>query len=87
MENSLLEAHSQRTNFKILVVDSSYLFEESNSLTALVRAGVDVEYIKMVLVEHNMSSVRRVLLGAHSIQGNGSLYSHAGCSMISRSAS
>ena len=87
IENSLLEAHSRGTNFKVLVVDSSHLFEGSNSLTALVRAGVDVEYIKMVLVEHNMSNVTRVLLGAHSIQANGSLYSRAGCSMIARSAS
>ena len=87
IEKSLLEAHSRGTSFKVLVVDSSHLFEGSNSLTALVRAGVDVEYIKTVLVEHNMSSVTRVLLGAHSLQANGSLHSRAGCSMIARSAS
>ncbi|KAG0127073.1 hypothetical protein HOY82DRAFT_614045 [Tuber indicum] len=87
IERSLLEAHSRGTNFKVLVADSSHLFEGKNSLTTLVRAGVDVEYIKMVLVEQYMGGVTRVLLGAHSLQANGSLYSRAGCSMIARSAS
>ncbi|KAG0644100.1 hypothetical protein HOY80DRAFT_997213 [Tuber brumale] len=87
IEKSLLEAHSRGTNFKVLVADSSHLFEGKNSLTTLVRAGVDVEYIKMVLVEQYMGGVTRVLLGAHSLQANGSLYSRAGCSVIARSAS
>ncbi|PWW79408.1 nagb/rpia/CoA transferase-like protein [Tuber magnatum] len=87
VEKSLLEAHSRGTNFKVLVVDSSHLFEGKNLLTTLVRAGIDVEYIKAALVDHYMGSVTRALLGAHSLQANGSLHSRAGCSKIARSAS
>ncbi|RPA98101.1 nagb/rpia/CoA transferase-like protein [Choiromyces venosus 120613-1] len=87
IERSLLEAHTRGKRFKVIVADSSHLFEGKNSLATLVAAGIEVQYMKMVLVEQNMASVTRVLLGAHSLQANGSLYSRAGCSMIARSAS
>lgn len=82
----LLEARNQGTKFRLTVVDSRPLFEARQVAHDLTEAGIDTTYIPLSALHYAMRSVDKVLLGAHAMLSNGSLYSRAGTAMVAMAA-
>ena len=86
VQQTLLEAHQQGIQFKVIVVDSRPLFEGKNLVTALVEAGVEVQYSFTHALAHFMKDATKVFLGAHSMLSNGRLYSRIGTAIVAMMA-
>lgn len=90
VEKTLLTAHRQGKDFKVIVVDSRPMFEGRNLTRSLIRAGLKVQYTLLsglsdVLSNHS-ESVTKCFLGASAMLGNGSLLSRAGSAMVAMMA-
>ncbi|EXJ55936.1 translation initiation factor eIF-2B subunit delta [Cladophialophora yegresii CBS 114405] len=92
VEKTLLTAHHQGKQFKIIVVDSRPMFEGRNLARSLVRAGLKVQYTLLsglsdVLSYHAPGdAVTKCFLGASAMLGNGNLLSRAGSAMVAMMA-
>ena len=84
---TLLQAHTQGTKFKVIVIDSRPLFEGKELAQELVAAGLDVQYSLTHAISHLMQSTTKVFLGAHAMLSNGRLYSRIGTAVVAMNAS
>ncbi|KAI9473749.1 MAG: hypothetical protein EXX96DRAFT_528628 [Benjaminiella poitrasii] len=83
----LLETKKKGIDFKVIVVDSRPLFEGKRLLRQLVAAGIDCSYYLLSSVYVALKSVTKVIMGAHALLNNGTVYSRIGSSMIAMAAS
>lgn len=86
VEKTILQAHSQGTNFRVIVVDSRPLFEGKRLATSLINAGLHVEYLPFSGIARAVSDATVVLLGAHSLLSNGRLQSRVGTASLAMAA-
>lgn len=84
VEKTLIAAHRQGKQFKVIVVDSSPMFEGKNHARSLVRAGLKVQYALLSAIADvvDQNSVTKCFLGASAMLGNGSLFSRSGSAMV-----
>lgn len=86
VEKTILEAHANGTNFRVITIDSRPLFEGKNLATSLMHAGLEVEYLPFSAISHAVKQATVVLLGAHSMLGNGRLKSRIGTASVAMQA-
>jgi translation initiation factor eIF-2B subunit delta len=75
---ALLDAHAAGKSFRVIVVDSKPLHEGKIHAKDLAAAGIKVELFAMTGAWHAVKGAKKAILGAHSMMGNGSLYSRVG---------
>lgn len=86
VEKTILRAHSQGVNFRVIVVDSRPLFEGKKLATSLMNAGLHVEYLPFSGIARAVTDATVVLLGAHSMLSNGRLQSRVGTAPLAMAA-
>ncbi|KAF8511186.1 eukaryotic translation initiation factor 2B delta subunit [Gautieria morchelliformis] len=86
VEKVLLRAHAQRKSFSVIVVDSRPLLEGKQILAILADAGIQCTYMLLPALASVIGEVSIVLLGAHSVQSDGAVYSRAGTAMVAMMA-
>ncbi|KEF53458.1 uncharacterized protein A1O9_10433 [Exophiala aquamarina CBS 119918] len=88
VEKTLIAAHRQGKQFKVIVVDSRPMFEGKNHARSLVRAGLKVRYTLLSAIADvvDQDSVTKCFLGASAMLGNGSLFSRSGSAMVAMMA-
>ena len=88
VEKTLIAAHRQGKQFKVIVVDSRPMFEGKNHARSLVRAGLKVQYALLSAIADvvNQNCVTKCFLGASAMLGNGSLFSRSGSAMVAMMA-
>jgi len=86
VEKTLLTAHRQGTQFRVIVVDSRPLFEGKNHARSLIRAGLHVQYCLLNGIADVVADVTKCFLGASAMLGNGRLLSRAGTAMVAMMA-
>ncbi|KAK3708584.1 hypothetical protein LTR37_011479 [Vermiconidia calcicola] len=86
VERTILEAHTNATKFRVIVVDSRPLFEGKSLATSLMHAGLEVEYLPYAAISHAVKQATLVLLGAHSMLSNGRLQSRVGTASVAMQA-
>jgi translation initiation factor eIF-2B subunit delta len=86
VEKTILQAHSDGTQFRVIVVDSRPLYEGKNLANTLMNAGVQVEYLPFSGIAHAVKDATLVLLGAHSMLSNGRLMSRVGTASVAMAA-
>ncbi|KAG5644590.1 hypothetical protein DXG03_008164 [Asterophora parasitica] len=84
IEKILLNAHEEGKRFSVIVVDSRPLLEGKALLKTLTNADppIPCTYALLPALPSLMTDVTTVLLGAHSISANGSVYSRAGTALV-----
>lgn len=83
---TLIAAHEQGRNFRVVVVDSRPLFEGKPLVRELAQAGISVTYVLITGLSYALKDVTTVFLGAHAMLSNGMLYNRVGSGMIALSA-
>ena len=86
VEKTILEAHTNGTKFRVIVVDSRPLFEGKRLATSLMNAGLQVEYLPYSAISHAIKQATIVFLGAHSMLSNGRLQSRVGTASLAMQA-
>ena len=86
VQQTLVEAHRQKKQFKVIVVDSRPLFEGRNLARALADLGVEVQYSLTHGISHVINDATKVILGAHAMMSDGRLYSRVGTALVAMSA-
>lgn len=86
VERTLLSAHKEGRNFKVIVVDSRPLFEGKNLARILVRAGIEVQYSLLSALGDVVEDATKCMLGAAAMLGNGRLSARAGTAMVAMMA-
>ena len=86
VEMTILEAHRNGTQFRVIVVDSRPLFEGKRLATSLMNAGLEVEYLPFSAISHAVKQASIVFLGAHSMLSNGRLQSRIGTASLAMQA-
>jgi translation initiation factor eIF-2B subunit delta len=88
VEKTLIAAHRQGKQFKVIVVDSRPMFEGKNHARSLVRAGLKVQYALLSAIADivDQDAVTKCFLGASAMLGNGSLFSRSGSAMVAMMA-
>lgn len=86
VEKTILEAHANGIKFRVITIDSRPLFEGKNLATSLMHAGLEVAYLPFSAISHAVKQATVVLLGAHSMLGNGRLKSRIGTAPIAMQA-
>jgi translation initiation factor eIF-2B subunit delta len=88
VEKTLINAHQQGKDFKVIVIDSRPMFEGKNHARSLVRAGLKVQYALLSaladVVDHE--PITKCFLGASAMLGNGTLFSRSGSAMVAMMA-
>ncbi|KAF1989922.1 nagb/rpia/CoA transferase-like protein [Aulographum hederae CBS 113979] len=79
---ALLLAHSQGKKFRVVVVDSSPLFEGKCLAKDLARADVQTSYYVVTGAAHAVREATKVFLGAAAMMANGRLYSRVGNAIV-----
>ncbi|KAI8341891.1 hypothetical protein BC941DRAFT_414760 [Chlamydoabsidia padenii] len=87
VESLLLATKKKGIDFKVIVVDSRPLFEGKHLLRRLAAAGIDCSYHLLSSVYVALSSVTKVIMGAHALLNNGAVYSRVGTSLVAMAAS
>ncbi|CAO3578147.1 unnamed protein product [Absidia cylindrospora] len=87
VESLLLATKKKGIDFKVIVVDSRPLFEGKHLLRRLVAAGIDCSYHLLSSVYVVLSTVTKVIMGAHALLNNGAIYSRVGTSLVAMAAS
>ncbi|KAI8447869.1 hypothetical protein BY996DRAFT_6433480 [Phakopsora pachyrhizi] len=83
IQGVLLESNRQGIKFRVIVVDSRPTYEGKNLLRLLSKVGVDCTYVLIGSIGSVIRAVDLLLIGAHSILANGSIYSRAGTALVS----
>lgn len=88
VEKTLIAAHRQGKDFRVIVVDSRPMFEGKNHATSLIRAGLRVQYALLNGLADivDQEPVTKCFLGASAMLGNGTLLSRAGSAMVAMMA-
>ncbi|EWC48609.1 hypothetical protein DRE_01831 [Drechslerella stenobrocha 248] len=86
VERVLREAIIQGKKFKVICIDSRPYFEGKKLAAGLSAAGVEVKYTFLHALDHIMSKVNVVIVGAHSMFANGACYSRAGTATVAMAA-
>ena len=86
VQRSLLQAHEEGKNFRVIVVDSRPLHEGKNLAETLAIAGIEVKYCLINGLSHNIRDATKVLLGAHAMMSNGRLLSRVGTALVAMEA-
>lgn len=86
VEKTILQAHTDGTQFRVVIVDSRPLFEGKNLATTLMNAGLQVDYLPFSGIARAVSDATIVLLGAHSMLSNGRLQSRVGTASVAMAA-
>ncbi|KAH9843982.1 eukaryotic translation initiation factor 2B delta subunit [Rhodofomes roseus] len=86
VEKVLLGAHEEGRDFSVIVVDSRPMLEGKRSLSVLSSAGIQCTYCLLPALGSVMNEVSMVLVGAHSIHSNGSVFSRAGTALVAMMA-
>ncbi|KAF5388359.1 hypothetical protein D9615_000134 [Tricholomella constricta] len=84
VEKILLNAHEEGKRFSVIVVDSRPLLEGKALLKTLTNTDppIPCTYALLPALPSLMTEVTTVLLGAHSLSANGSVYSRAGTALV-----
>lgn len=82
VQQTLVQALRNGRKFKVIVLDSRPLHEGKNLAVSLAEIGLDVTYSSVHAASHLIDRSTKVFLGAHSMLGNGRLYSRAGSAML-----
>ncbi|KAI5367727.1 Putative nagB/RpiA transferase, initiation factor 2B-like protein [Septoria linicola] len=86
VEKTILRAHANGVNFRVICIDSRPLFEGKRLATSLMHAGIQVEYSSFHGLARAVTEATVVLLGAHSMLSNGCLQSRVGTAAVAMSA-
>ncbi|KAF9263649.1 IF-2B-domain-containing protein [Marasmius fiardii PR-910] len=96
VEKILLHAHSLGKKFSVVIVDSRPLLEGKQLLRSLSslppasphssQPGIQCTYALLPALPSLIQEVSTVLVGAHSLHANGSVYSRAGTAMVAMMA-
>ncbi|PCH41356.1 eukaryotic translation initiation factor 2B delta subunit [Wolfiporia cocos MD-104 SS10] len=86
VEKVLLGAHEEGRDFSVIVVDSRPMLEGKRLLSILSSAGIQCTYLLLPALGSVISEVSTVLVGAHSIHSNGSVFSRAGTALVAMMA-
>ncbi|EKM59470.1 uncharacterized protein PHACADRAFT_205686 [Phanerochaete carnosa HHB-10118-sp] len=86
VEKVLLAAHAEGRQFSVIVADSRPLLEGKRLLSVLSRAGIQCTYLLLPSLGSIITEVSTVIVGAHSIHGNGAVYSRAGTALVAMMA-
>ncbi|KIJ32797.1 hypothetical protein M422DRAFT_61514 [Sphaerobolus stellatus SS14] len=89
-QDVLLHGHAHGKQFSVIVVDSRRLLEGKQLLSKLADAGIECTYLLLTALGSAIQDISLVLLGAHSVQSDGAVYSRAGtalAAMIAKSHS
>lgn len=86
IELALKKAYDEGKKFKVIVVDSRPKFEGKVLLKRLVQHGIHCTYIMLNAISYILKEVSKVLIGAHGLLSNGSVFSRAGTSLIAMMA-
>ncbi|KXT05481.1 hypothetical protein AC578_10997 [Pseudocercospora eumusae] len=86
IEKTILRAHGEGKNFRVVCVDSRPLFEGKKLATSLMHAGLQVEYMPFSGLNRAVADATVVLLGAHSMLSNGRLQSRIGTAAVAMAA-
>lgn len=84
--STLISAHKQGKNFKVIVVDSRPLFEAKSVAKALSKAGIPTTYALLNGLSYVLKDVNVVFIGAHAMLSNGMLYSRSGTAVVAAMA-
>ncbi|KAI0688566.1 eukaryotic translation initiation factor 2B delta subunit [Cytidiella melzeri] len=82
VEKVLLGAHSEGRQFSVIVVDSRPMLEGKRLLSVLAEADIHCSYLLLPALGSVITEASMVLVGAHSIHSNGSVYSRAGTALV-----
>jgi len=86
VEKSLLAAKAAGRSFKVVVIDSRPLSEGKRLLASLTAAAIPTTYALLPSLPTILPTVSTVMLGAHALHANGSLYSRSGTAMVAMMA-
>lgn len=88
VEKTLIAAHRQGKDFKVIVVDSRPMYEGKNHARSLIRAGLRVQYALLSAIGDivDQEPITKCFLGASAMLGNGRLLSRAGSAMVAMMA-
>ncbi|KAG7097257.1 hypothetical protein E1B28_004623 [Marasmius oreades] len=96
VEKILLHAHTLGKKFSVIIIDSRPLLEGKQLLRSLsslpspsphsFQPGIQCTYALLPALPSLIQDVSTVLVGAHSLHANGSVYSRAGTAMVAMMA-
>jgi translation initiation factor eIF-2B subunit delta len=86
IEEIFVKAKEEGKDFRVIVVDSRPKNEGRELLQRLAYAGVKCSFIYINAVSHVMKEVSKVMIGAHSMLSNGSVFSRIGTAAVSMMA-
>lgn len=86
VERVIREAACQGKKFKVICVDSRPYFEGKKLAASLSEAGIEVKYTFLHALDHTMSKVDVVIVGAHGMFANGACYSRSGTASVAIAA-
>lgn len=86
VEKVLLDAHTEGRDFSVIIVDSRPMLEGKRLLSILSAAGIQCTYLLLPALGSVINEVSTVLVGAHSIHSNGSVFSRAGTALVAMMA-
>ncbi|KAG8901435.1 5'-3' exoribonuclease 2 [Tulasnella sp. 403] len=86
IEKAILAAAHTGRRFSVVVIDSRPLLEGKRLLESLAAANIPTTYALLSSLSSMLPTITTVLLGAHSLHSNGSLYSRAGTAIVAMMA-
>lgn len=78
----LVEAHTAKKQFRVIVVDGRPWLEGKEQLRRLAKHGIECSYILINALSFIMPEVSKVFLGAHAILANGAVMSRVGTAQV-----
>ncbi|KAG8984109.1 hypothetical protein FRB90_005560 [Tulasnella sp. 427] len=86
VEKAILAAWDAGRRFNVVVIDSRPLLEGKALLASLTSAAIPATYALLSSLPSLLPTVTTVILGAHALHANGSLYSRAGTAIVAMMA-
>ncbi|KAG8901973.1 hypothetical protein FRC00_003089, partial [Tulasnella sp. 408] len=86
VEKAILAAWDAGRRFNVVVIDSRPLLEGKALLASLTSAAIPATYALLSSLPSLLPTVKTVILGAHALHANGSLYSRAGTAIVAMMA-
>lgn len=86
VEAILLES-AKNTDISVIVVDSRPNYEGRKLVSSLSKANVKCTYVMLSAISYIIDTVTKVIVGAHTVLSNGSVYSRVGTAVIAMVAS
>jgi len=79
-------AQANKTNFRVILVDSQPLLEGRHMLSQLRDAGIECTYVLLNALTYVLQDVSKVLLGASALMSDGSIWGRAGTGCVALAA-